>query len=172
MENIDQNVSINDFDFREVHDRWWIAMQNLYQYDDYLIRHSLWEVTISHRIAFYLEEQLRGWHVDCEYNRAGTGPKLAKALRYSRRPDIVVHRRGKGGPNLIAVEIKKQPRINLEDRGKAIRYVKELNYRWAICIGIGRKECVCEWQGDIVKSSKTWRLNDIHVEEQCCFAFP
>jgi hypothetical protein len=64
------------------------------------------ELTLAHRVAIYMETKLRGWHVDCEYNRDRSFPKMRKSTGKRIIPDIIVHRRNKP-QNLLIVEIKK-----------------------------------------------------------------
>ena len=64
-----------------------------------------------HRIGFYLQNFLndRGCDamVDCEYNRAGDGPRAsAKNVDGTRSIDLIVHSRGEKGPNYLSVEAK------------------------------------------------------------------
>src|SRR5690606_11184388 len=124
---------ILDIDLNGVRQRLWIALQQLYLNDRYLMEHGIGECSITHRLAVYLEQAFSVWHVDCEFNRSGEDPKLAMRLRASKRPDIIVHRRGPDGPNLLALEVKKGKGIDSRDREKATRYVNELHYRWAVC---------------------------------------
>jgi len=100
-----------------------LALGQLLSRDADLLRQDTSEWAIAHRLAVYLESQLSGWNIDCEYNRQGYGcdPKHNhddKAIR----PDIVVHHRGHGGPahNLLVVEIKKHEEES--DLGKACSY--------------------------------------------------
>ncbi len=132
----------------DMRNRLWLAIQHLYLHDYYLIKHQHWEGTISHRLAVYVEQGFAGWHVDCEFNKDGEGPKLARESRKSKRPDIIVHKRGKKGPNLLAIELKKEPHTGEYDRKKARHYIKELGYTWAVCIRVGPDQAWCEWQGE------------------------
>lgn len=86
------------------------------------------------------------WHVDCEYNKYGDGPKLAEKPKRSKRLDIIVHRRGSEGPNLLAVEIKKMQRICVRDHEKLAIGVRDLRYHWALCLSMGRDGAKMEWQ--------------------------
>lgn len=98
----------------------------LYENDNYLITNSVHEQSISHRIAYYLENLLRnyywfvkdGYSVDVEYNKNLDEPKrvytkcsdckkLECCLKTSSynindyeslcRPDIIIHKRGHNG---------------------------------------------------------------------------
>jgi len=86
--------------------------------DYYLIEHDLREECISARLALHLQALFDDYSVDVEYNRAGD---LAKRLQLPDEcakkrdregralvlPDIIVHRRGPDGPNVLVIEIKK-----------------------------------------------------------------
>lgn len=86
--------------------------------DRYLLENNLSERCIAARLAFHLQRMFPEYHVDVEYNRAGDTPKrlkvpeeCANALDDEGRalvvPDVIVHRRGPDGPNLIGLELKK-----------------------------------------------------------------
>lgn len=82
-------------------------------------------------------------HVDCEYNRYGRRPKtvheaaerVALGLRERRVgtrghkviPDVIVHRRGEAGPNLIAIEVKRRgaPREAVAWDKEKLRFYRE-----------------------------------------------
>jgi hypothetical protein len=135
------------------------------------------ERTLTHRLAIYIELVLmrssrvasdgRPWSVDCEYNRDGPddpkelmvlATKLAVGLTVEELircddartvfPDIIVHRRGKDGPNLLVIEVKRRGAalddVNL-DKAKLHRYANSpLNYRHAFLVTIGDTRPECE----------------------------
>jgi hypothetical protein len=94
------------------------------------------ERTVAHRLAFYLELELRAdkvpgsVSVDCEYNRFGQDPKILSEMESFRKiieaadrnltsrgelsilPDIIVHERGEKGTNYLVVELKKKSNSN------------------------------------------------------------
>lgn len=86
------------------------ALERLRARDQYLIDKGTHECALTHRLAVYLEQSplLRDWHVDCEYNRMWKLDELQPKELHGRRirPDIIVHRRGPRGPNLLALEAK------------------------------------------------------------------
>ncbi len=108
------------------------AASELATRDTELLTFNANEACLSHRFAFYLEHLLRErdndhfYHVDCEYNREGIDlaslntKRMNMYLRYildehGRKivvPDVIVHKRGPRGPNLMAIEIKTS--MNLE----------------------------------------------------------
>ena len=69
------------------------AVEQLYEKDAYLLQsdHELHEQTVSHRLAVYLENNLRkssifrknDFSVDCEYNKNGTEPKKIYSCCYN-----------------------------------------------------------------------------------------
>lgn len=97
--------------------------------------------------------------VDCEYNRRGGEPKRLRELAQHVKaeagevdpiadmqartvyPDIVVHRRGAAGPNLIVIEVKRAdaPADAIGwDRDKLAVYREELGYLYAFLVLFGQ----------------------------------
>jgi hypothetical protein len=84
------------------------ATQSFINNDADLLQLKVYELSVSHRVAFYLERDFfnKICHVDCEYdkrfdlNKPGPGGTLM-------RPDILVHTRNQSTNNKIAIEIKK-----------------------------------------------------------------
>lgn len=76
--------------------------------DQELISHKM-EWSTAHRLAVNLEGYFSGFNVDCEYNKMGEefDPKHDSHKNH-KRPDIVIHKRGKLEPesNLLVIEIK------------------------------------------------------------------
>src|SRR5262249_4749309 len=63
------------------------------------------------------------FHVDCEYDIFGDDTKwfpwdvpvvdaVTKEIYYTPQPDIILHRRGVGGPNVLVIEAKRADRVN------------------------------------------------------------
>jgi hypothetical protein len=98
--------------------------------------------------------------VDCEYNRQGTDAKrltglaigLRRLARRGRRsrvmdtrgttvfPDIIVHRRGREGPNLLVVEVKRSGVVRgavAFDQEKLRLYKSEHRYDQAFLVTLG-----------------------------------
>jgi hypothetical protein len=86
--------------------------------DHALLGWDLSERCIAARLAMYLQNLFPEYSVDVEYNRVGYAPKTLDlpeecANRKSRNgeplvlPDIIVHKRGPEGPNLLVLELKK-----------------------------------------------------------------
>ena len=69
------------------------AIEQLYKNDSYLLQsdHELHEQTVSHRLAVYLEKNLRksptfrknDFSIDCEYNKNGQEPKMIYSCCYN-----------------------------------------------------------------------------------------
>lgn len=122
------------------------AVEQLYEKDAYLLQsdHELHEQTVSHRLAVYLEKNLRkssifrknNYSVDCEYNKNGNNLKIVACYNCHNgdctvkdnnsfenikdvRPDIIVHKRGKNFPtNLLIVELKKETNRNTNEKDR------------------------------------------------------
>lgn len=125
------------------------AIEQLYKNDSYLLQsdHELHEQTVSHRLAVYLEKNLRksptfrknDFSIDCEYNKNGQEPKNIFSSCYncsevcfitslghnafekikSARPDIIVHQRGNNRPtNLLILELKKESNSQNNEKEK------------------------------------------------------
>ncbi|SLM31087.1 hypothetical protein MTBBW1_2680003 [Desulfamplus magnetovallimortis] len=94
------------------------ALVHLYRRDVDLIRRGVQEETLSHRLALYLEVLLcehlhielfdqTVYDVDTEYNKNGEDPKRLVPGGGGKRPDIIVHKRGRNDNNLLIIEVKK-----------------------------------------------------------------
>jgi hypothetical protein len=137
------------------------AVDLLFHLDTYLFETDVNERSISHKFASYLQEEFKGWDVDCEYNRDHNDPKILHLLKISTvevrsddvqartvYPDIIVHHRGKKA-NLLVIEIKKTSNQlpNDFDIQKLEEYKRQLGYIYALFLrfntgrdGIGIKE--------------------------------
>lgn len=121
------------------------ALQILMERDIALIRDDANERSISHKLAEYLQQQFKQWHVDCEYNRDGFGPKrlnlnvtaTSSDDTHARTvfPDIIVHKR-KTRANLLVIEVKKasSPVRNNFDLMKLRAFKRQLRYPYAVSI--------------------------------------
>lgn len=120
------------------------------------------ERTLTHRIAIYLEDEVRRvlhplggdyarLSVDCEYNRRGeSAPKEivifpdaispAELEATTVYPDIIVHIRGSDDLNFLAIEVKREPRNEREekaaarDRAKVAAYKAQVDYDHAVFV--------------------------------------
>ena len=97
------------------------AANSLYKNDYYLIEHDVHEVTLTHRLALYLEEKIKKefntikFNFDIEYNKNYEEPKRLVPGEDGKRPDIIIHRRGNNDYNLIIIELKKNKGIADDD---------------------------------------------------------
>ncbi len=125
----------------EVRARLTKAVARLNARDGYLLQNDLSERCIASRLAMYLQPLFRAHVVDVEYNRAGAEPKRLNLPdecanfrdadgRSLVVPDIIVHRRGPEGPNLLVVELKKttNPDGPECDRKRVHAFVSQLGY--------------------------------------------
>jgi hypothetical protein len=128
----------------KVHERLDRAIWAFGEHEHSLIALDPSERSLTHRLAIRIEAEFPGWDVDCEYNRAGSVPKQLARLTLVNVapnepdavtvfPDIIVHRRGSDGPNLLVVEAKKATSGTdaAYDRAKLKGYKEELGYRFA-----------------------------------------
>jgi hypothetical protein len=98
------------------------ALRRLEADDRHLLENDLSERCIAARLAMYMQPafQPAGWAVDVEYNRKGNTPKVLRLPEECVKrkdfvdgddalvvPDVIVHRRGAQGPNLLVLELKK-----------------------------------------------------------------
>ncbi len=110
------------------------SLDALFENDPILLENDVSERAITHKLAEYLQQQLRslgiaGLSVDCEYNRnREDGPRAPKRIilleqrrEYELRgglseddsrsvttfPDIIIHYRGTNDRNTLIVEVKK-----------------------------------------------------------------
>jgi len=112
------------------------AIRLLLSNDNYLLRKSCSERSITHKLAQYLEYHYNGLDVDCEYNLNISGSRGKKSIQFlehrfhelsiPRRgraiqnefgddlieicvsPDVIIHKRGTNSKNTAIIEVKKQ----------------------------------------------------------------
>jgi len=114
------------------------AIKKLIRKDAHLLDKNLNERCITHKLAIYLSNHFKGYHVDCEYNGNVYSPDGRKSVFltspriYAEKnsgsidenlteeltarfiyPDIIVHERGELARNLCVIEVKKsQSKVN------------------------------------------------------------
>lgn len=83
------------------------SLDVLYRTEPELISERAHEQAISARLMLHLQHLYPDWNVDVEYNREGVDrdPKTDED-GHNRKPDIIVHRRGAAGPNLVIILVK------------------------------------------------------------------
>ncbi|MBU4360611.1 hypothetical protein KKA66_02045 [Patescibacteria group bacterium] len=132
--------------------------------EQYLFSTEVNERSMTHKFAEYLQTIIGcSWNVDCEYNRYGNKSKKIDEIKnivgkntttYELKPktvfpDIIIHKRGKNGKNLLVIEAKKDPttkeKINDIDKLKKIQ--KQYNYTFAVFMkfNIGDKDIEYEF---------------------------
>jgi hypothetical protein len=134
-------------DRTDVQERLNKALKKLAQNDRHLLENDLSERCIASRLAMYLQQEFPDHSVDVEYNRHGDIPKklgLSEecANRWDRNgkafvvPDVIVHRRGPSGPNILVLELKKTTnRIPRDcDRLRVSAFRKQLGYTFSSLI--------------------------------------
>jgi len=122
------------------------AVHRLIQKDCYLFKVNSSERSMTHRLAMYIEVHPsfdKSYNVDCEYNRNG---EFSKSVAWrpnsdesSVYPDIVVHRRGQDGPNLLIIEAKKSIADIQQDVLKLKAYINDLDYQLGLCVVLEEK---------------------------------
>ena len=120
------------------------ALSRMTSDDKYLLEHNLGERCLAHRFAVHLAAVFSDWDVDCEYNRNGDrfkeiplSDECRELLRRTDRvvPDIIVHKRGPQGPNLLAVEIKREGQPGEEcDLTKLRGYISVIGYSYGLYV--------------------------------------
>lgn len=102
------------------------ACADLYKRGKHLILEKAHERTIvADFIAPYLRNLFSEWDVTTEYNREGIDRESKKDLDGNLLiPDIIIHKFGPHGPNLVAVQVKGY--WNREDRGKDAASLKKI----------------------------------------------
>ncbi len=126
------------------------AVQRLLRHDGHLLNEGLQERAITHKLAFYLQDEFPEWHVDCEYDH---DEDVRKRLRLPREgekdvlPDIIVHRRGTDAHNLLVMEVKKtsnRESNGVTDTEKLRAFKDQLGYRYGFFLSLRVGECASD----------------------------
>ncbi|HUT71930.1 MAG TPA: hypothetical protein VMW89_14775 [Desulfatiglandales bacterium] len=139
------------------------SIKQLCYKDRHLLKHDLNECSINHRLACHLQNHFPDWDVDCEYNKNADKIKELDLPKdkvdwndteaKSVFPDVIVHKRGGEGPNLLVIEVKKS--TNKLDRkydyNKLKAYGDTLKYSCALFLEIGTKGRWGTWDLDWIK---------------------
>jgi len=115
-----------------VEERLKAAVRLLYKDDHHLFVVNAHECSLTFRLGLYLQQSFPDHKIDCEYNREGEDAKTNEAGD-SVRPDILIHERGTNEHNLLAIEAKKKPE-NDYDQKKLMGYIQKQNYAYAVSI--------------------------------------
>ena len=136
------------------------ALKKLRQKDDVLLEINVSEMTISHKLAEYLQCEFPDFSVDCEYNRHLDLKKTLKTPKDLTNwddlelktifPDIIIHKRMTNEENLLIIEMKKSSnQTNREfDRTKIHAMMKApYNYDFGLFleINVNDGDHVLEW---------------------------
>jgi hypothetical protein len=117
------------------------SISDLIKYDRHLIETKSGELTLNHRLAFYIEKNLtddyKDYNVDCEYFRDCTDPDLRKRIPSKKGkndkkpiPDIIIHKRGNNYPtNYLYVEAKRLEE-NTDDLDKIKFFITDVKYKY------------------------------------------
>lgn len=143
------------------------ALRQLDEHDRHLLENDLSERCIASRLALHLQAEFPDHHVDVEYNRADDIAKRVPVSRGCDRrqnresdplavPDLIVHRRGPTGPNVLVLELKKttNPESRACDLERVQKFRRYLNYDFGALIecetrrGHAPKSKVTNWFGD------------------------
>jgi hypothetical protein len=131
----------------EVEKRLHEALQEVAKSDRHLLEHDLSERCIASRLAMCLQKSFPEYFVDVEYNRTGASPKRLdlpeECANYRNNngevlavPDLIVHRRGLEGPNILVIEVKKTTNRDSRqcDRERVRAFRSQLGYRYGALI--------------------------------------
>ena len=123
------------------------AIELVYRVDGYLIEHNAHEQAISSRFALHLQHLFPEWNVDVEYNRQGDNfDSKEDYVGHNRKPDVIIHKRGSAGPNLVIFLIKCE--WNTQDRQKDEQVLISLKnkhrYEYAFLVEIKKNNFTIE----------------------------
>lgn len=143
------------------------AFEMLYKNDKHLInnmpdsfrrldnKHHVGERSIVFRYAFYLQklinedEQLKRYHLDCEYNRNGIETKALPRFPNGTYPDLIIHKRGSNEYNLLVMEFKTYWNSDQKGDIEKIREFMDVHgsykYKYGIAVLIGREKPIIDW---------------------------
>ncbi|MFZ2411553.1 MAG: hypothetical protein WAW23_08285 [Candidatus Methanoperedens sp.] len=127
-----------------------------------LLQVDIYEPTISHRIAVYLEGLFPDYDIDCEYNKNLHGEK--KDVNGKKiRPDIIIHKRLNDTDNCVIIEIKKNGKnsklAKIDIQKLKDMMIGTLNYDLGVFVGVLKRRIDICWieknNGDISESFET-----------------
>lgn len=121
------------------------SIDRLLDHDAALFERAVHEVSVSHKLAEYLQQEFPDRNVDCEYNRHLYEVKRLEGYDSDWvRPDIIVHRRGTDD-NLLVIEIKTSTTDSEDDRRKIQLYLEEIGYQYGLFLGFGKVPPFQRW---------------------------
>lgn len=138
-----------NYEFEDVQKKVKCSIDKLREYDCFLLKENVNERSITHKLAEYLQQEFKGWNVDCEYNRRWDGEFIDKKVLMIQNnvsindtdaktvfPDIIIHKR-KTNKNLLVIEVKKSNNLsNLNfDKKKLNAFISDpYNYLFGISL--------------------------------------
>jgi hypothetical protein len=124
-----------------------LALLRIAENDRHLLVVDISERCIASRLAMYLQNEFPDHHVDIEYNRDADTPKrlgipeaCANYVGPDGRalvvPDVIVHRRGADGPNVLILELKKttNPEPRDCDLARVVAFKQQFGYSYGALI--------------------------------------
>ncbi|MBU3964892.1 hypothetical protein KKA96_00760 [Patescibacteria group bacterium] len=135
---------LRNFSDNEIKAHLFVALDQLFKNDAFLLKNKAHERSTAHKLAEYLQRFFPSYHVDCEYNLRGINTKilLRKCNGENKEkvfPDIVIHHRG-CDDNLLVIEIKPSKSSNVDkcDDAKLIEFTKQTgDYKYQLGLFIG-----------------------------------
>lgn len=123
--------------------------------DCYLLHRNIYERSITHKLALYLQNNFPEFNVDCEYNgdieninnyRKQLDISVADMIKtarqkiredetYSVYPDIIIHTRNTNGNNHLVIEVKKA-NGNENDKAFDLLKLKKFTTQYGYRLGI------------------------------------
>ncbi|WP_276796823.1 hypothetical protein [Fusobacterium gonidiaformans] len=104
-----------------------IGLDLLYKRDIYLIRKKVSERAVVFKFGVYFSNLISLYYpkydVDIEYNRSGDDPKRLISTEKLIIPDLIFHKRGCRGPNILFLEFKTYWNKNQEEDENKIKEV-------------------------------------------------
>ena len=111
------------------------AVKLLYMKDSHLFGVDAKKRSLTFRLGLHHQQLFPEFTVDCEYNRDGKAIKKKDPGEPPTIPDIIIHKRGHDGPNLLAIEAKKKlDSASSYDQVKLLGYKQSQKYAYAVFI--------------------------------------
>lgn len=137
-------IKLKKYSDEEIKEGLFVALDQLFKNDVFLLENNVHERSVSHKLAEYLQQFFPSYHVDCEYNRHGINTKILPRKCNGKNkekvfPDIVIHHRGYDD-NLLVIEIKpkKSTAVDKCDKAKLVEFTKsdgEYKYQLGLFVG-------------------------------------
>lgn len=130
-----------------------VAVDQVYNFQYYLIKKNVNERSIQHYLAVYLSKIIKNiftfpYNIDVEYNRNIGSHKDLNNNGEPNYPDIIVHHRGDNKFNLIYIEIKKDTKNDKNDFRKlrySTGYESDFTYNLGVFINFEKENPKYTW---------------------------